>query len=112
MPTPPAIVSPAPDQHRGIDGLRVTLYGVQLADALVTSNAIKQCGGRENFIPLRPFTHGGAATYLIGFAAFDLVAQTLLRRTPWARRMEVMQAASSIAGLAMDARSWCGNANR
>ena len=107
MLTPVAFVSPAPAAIRGVDGLRVTLYGVQLADALTTSNAIKQCGGRENFAPLRPFAHGGAATYVIGFAVFDLVTHALLRRTRFARAFEGVQVAASAAGLAMDAGSWC-----
>ena len=108
--TPPAIISPAPATavvRHPLNGVRITLYGTQLADALITSNALKQCGGRENFAPLRPFSHGGPATYAVGFALFDLATHALLRRTKFAQAFEVLQIGGSAVGLGMDSRARC-----
>jgi hypothetical protein len=88
------------------------MYGLQIADALITSNAIRQCGGREAFGPMRPFSHGGWATYAVGFSIYDLAGHSLLKRLfrKPAAPIEIVnaaQAASSAYGLDMDRRGWC-----
>jgi hypothetical protein len=108
--TLPAVTSPAPaktDARHPLNGVRISLYGAQIADAMITSNALKQCGGRENFAPLRPFSHGGPATYAVGFALFDLATHALLRRTKFAQVFEVLQIGGSAVGLGMDSRAKC-----
>jgi hypothetical protein len=98
---PPPLASPAPR-----DALRVALYASQIADSVLTSAALKQCG-REAFPLMRPFSHGGVAMYVVGFALLDGAIHLALRRTKLAKTAEAVALGASVVGLGMDGLEKC-----
>lgn len=61
---------------------RILLYVLQTYDAVQTAAALRKHNQVERNPMVRPFTRGGVATLVLGFAAGNLARDMLLRRAP------------------------------
>jgi hypothetical protein len=76
---PPAdLNTPAPTHASGT--LRLVQYAGQALDATLSGAVLHTGNALETNPQMKPFSHGGTATMLLGYALYDLVSGALQRR--------------------------------
>ncbi|HEY4440922.1 MAG TPA: hypothetical protein VGN14_10715 [Candidatus Elarobacter sp.] len=87
--------------------MRTVLYVLQAIDAMETSIALRQPRHFEQNRMVRPFSHGGFPTLLVGFALGDVVRDRIMRRAPEQARegANAAQALANVDGILNTQRS-------
>ena len=87
--------------HRASPFLRGTMYVLQIADAIISADGFEHHKMTEDDPVMRPFSHGGVPTMLVGFGVMDVLHRIVMRRASVGEKngFNALQSAVNIEGI-------------